>query len=106
MSLMTYACPASEFVPETHLLKLQCLHNKDLHTTGNFTRCTLVLDLYTAFNLPYASDNITKLYTQQAEAIQSHNDEHVCSKGQGEARQRKYKRVKLSGSQAYNYSSK
>jgi hypothetical protein len=32
---MTYACPAWEFVADAHLLKLQYLQNKVLHTTGN-----------------------------------------------------------------------
>jgi hypothetical protein len=46
-----------------------------------------------------------KLSRQQAEAIQNHENEHVRSIGQGEARQRKYKRLKLGGGQAYDRSS-
>jgi hypothetical protein len=48
---------------------------------------------------------ITKLGRQQAEVIQNHENEHVRSTGQGKARHRKYKRLKLGGSQAYDRSS-
>jgi hypothetical protein len=65
-------------------------------------RCTPARDLHTAFILPYVYDYITKLCRQQAEVIQNHENEHVRSIGQSEARRRKYKRLKLSGGQAYN----
>jgi hypothetical protein len=52
-SVMTYACPAWELAADIHLLKLQCLQNKVLHTIGNFPRCTPVCYSHTAFNLPY-----------------------------------------------------
>jgi hypothetical protein len=42
---------------------------------------------------------------QQTEVIQNHENEHVCGPGQGEARHRKYKRLKLGGGQAYDRSS-
>jgi hypothetical protein len=42
---------------------------------------------------------------QQAEVIQNHENEHVRSIGQGEARHRKYKKLKLDGGQAYKLSS-
>jgi hypothetical protein len=61
--------------------------------------------LHTAFNLPYVYDYITKLYRQQAEVIQNHENEHVRGIGQGEAGHRKYKRLKLGGGQAYDRSS-
>jgi hypothetical protein len=48
---------------------------------------------------------ITKLCRQQAEVVQNHENEHVRGIGQGEARHRKYKRVKLGGGQAYDCSS-
>jgi hypothetical protein len=48
---------------------------------------------------------ITKLCRQQAEVIQSHDSEGVRTIGQGEARHRKYKRLKLGGGQAYDRSS-
>jgi hypothetical protein len=53
-----------------------------------------------AFNLPYVYDYITKLCRQQAEVIQYHENEHVCSTGEGEARHRKYTRLKLGSGQA------
>jgi hypothetical protein len=37
-SVMTYVCPTWELVPDTYLLKLQCLQIKFLHTIGNFPR--------------------------------------------------------------------
>jgi hypothetical protein len=53
-SVVTYDCPPpQELVANTSLLKMQCMHNKVLHDTGNFPKCTLVYDLHTAFNLPY-----------------------------------------------------
>jgi hypothetical protein len=61
--------------------------------------------MHTAFNLPYVYDYITKLCRQQVEVIQNHENEHVCSIGQGEARNRKYKRLMLGGGQAYDCSS-
>jgi hypothetical protein len=42
--------------------------------------------VHTAFGLPYVYDYITKLCMQQAEVIQSRENEHVRSIGQGEAR--------------------
>jgi hypothetical protein len=56
---MTYACPTWELAADTYLLKLQRLQNKFHRTIGNFPRCTLVRDLYMAFNLPYGYDYVT-----------------------------------------------
>jgi hypothetical protein len=39
------------------------------------------------------------------EFIQNHENEYACSIGQGEARDRKYKRLKLGGGQSYDRSS-
>jgi hypothetical protein len=58
-----------------------------------------------AFQIPSVYDYITKLCRQQAEVIQNHVNENVCNIGQGEAHHRKYKRLKLGGSQAFNRSS-
>jgi hypothetical protein len=102
---MTYTCPAWEFVADTHLLELQRLQNRVLCTIENVPRRTSVRDLHTAFNLPYVYDYITKLCRQKAEVIQNHENEHVRSIGRGEARHRKYKRLKLGGGQAYDLSS-
>jgi hypothetical protein len=69
-------------------------------SVNNATRfCT-----HTAFNLPYVYDCITKLCRRQAEVIQNRENERVRGIGQGEARHRKYKRLKLGGGQAYDRS--
>jgi hypothetical protein len=105
LSVMTYTCPTWELAADTYLLKLQHMQNKALHIVGNFPRHTPVHDLHAAFNLPYVYDYITKLCRQQAEVIQNHENEHVRGTGQGEARHRKYKRLKLCSGQAYDCSS-
>jgi hypothetical protein len=46
-----------------------------------------------------------KLCRQQAEVILNHDNENVRNIGQGEARHRKYKRLKFGGGQAYDRSS-
>jgi hypothetical protein len=56
-------------------------------------------------NLPYVYDYIIKLCRQQTEVLQNHENENVHGIGQGEARHRKYKRLKLGGGQAYDSSS-
>jgi hypothetical protein len=56
------------------------------------------------FKLLYVYDYITKLCRWQAEVIQNHDNENVCSIGQVEVRHRKYNRLKLGGGQAYNHS--
>jgi hypothetical protein len=48
---------------------------------------------------------LDEFYRQKAEAIQNHDNENVPNIGQGEARHRKYKRLKLGGDQAYDRSS-
>jgi hypothetical protein len=45
------------------------------------------------------------LCRQQTEVIQNYYNENVRNIGQGEARHRKYKRLKLGGGQAYDRSS-
>jgi hypothetical protein len=104
-SVITYACPAWELAAGICLLKLQRLQNKVLYTIGNFPRCTPVRDLHTAFNLPCVYGYITKLWRQQAEVIQNHDNEHVRGIGQGKARYRQYKRLELGCGQAYGRSS-
>jgi hypothetical protein len=99
---MTYVCPVWEFAADNHLLKLQRLQNKVLRTTGNFPRRTPVRDLHMALKLSCVYDYITKLRRQQA---QNYENANVRNIGQGEARHRKYKRLKLGGGQAYDRSS-
>jgi len=50
---MTSAYPACKFAAETYLLKLQCLQNKALHTTGNFPKHRLICKLHVPFKIPY-----------------------------------------------------
>jgi hypothetical protein len=106
-SVMTYACPAWELAADTYLLILRRLQNKVLRTIRNFPSCTPVCDLHMTFNLPYVDTYITKLCRQQAEVIQNHKNELVrrIRAGQGEARHRKRKRLKLGVGEAYDRSS-
>jgi hypothetical protein len=86
-------------------MKLQRLQNKVLRTIGNFSRRTPVRDLHIAFKIPFVYDYITKLCRHQAEVTQNHDNENVRNIGQGEARHRMYKWLKLGGGQAYDRSS-
>jgi hypothetical protein len=104
-SIMTCASPAWDSAADTHLMKLQHLQNKVLRTTGNYLRHTKVHELHLAFQIPFIYYYITKLCKQQAEVIQNHDNESVRTIGRGEARHRKYKRLKLGGGQAYDRSS-
>jgi hypothetical protein len=98
---MTYACPAWEFAAKSHLLKLQRLQNRVLRTIGNFPRRTSVRHLHVALLIPRVDDYITKLCRQETEVIQNRDDANVGNIGQGEARHRKYKRLKLGGGHVY-----
>jgi hypothetical protein len=49
-------------------------------------------------------DYITEICRKQAEVIQNHDNENVRSIGNGEARHRKRKRLKLSGGEVYDRS--
>jgi hypothetical protein len=104
-SVMTYACAYWELAADAYLLKLQRLQIKVLRITANFSSCTPVRDLHMAINLPRVYDYVTKWCRQQAEILQNYENGHVRSIGQGEIRQRKYKRFKLGGGQAYDCSS-
>jgi hypothetical protein len=84
---------------------MERLQNKVLRTIGNYPRRTPVRDLNMYFQIPFVYNYITKLSRQQAEVIQNHDNENVRTAGQGEARHRKYKRLKLGGGQAYDRSS-
>jgi hypothetical protein len=61
--------------------------------------------LHKAFSIPYIYDDIMKLSRQQAEVIQNHENANVRNTGQGDARHRKYMRLKLGGGQAYGHTS-
>jgi hypothetical protein len=66
LGLQWHACPTWEFASETHLLKLQWMQNRVLHTIGNFPRHTSIRDMRVAFQVPYVYDYITKLSRRQA----------------------------------------
>jgi hypothetical protein len=57
------------------------------------------------FLIPFVYDYIRKLCRQQTEVIQIHDNENVLTIRQGEARHRKYKRLKLGAGQACDRSS-
>jgi hypothetical protein len=58
--------------------------------------------MHVAIQIPYVHQYITKSCRQQAEVIENHENEHVRYIGQGEARQRKYKGIKLGGGHVYD----
>jgi hypothetical protein len=87
------------------LMKLQRLQNRVLRAIGNLDRSTPVRDLHLGFKIPYVYNYITKLCRRKAEVILNHENPNVRVTGQGEARHRKYKRLKLGGGQAYDRSS-
>jgi hypothetical protein len=102
--ILTYACPAWEFAADSYLLKLQRLQNKVLRTTGNLPRRTPTRDLHMAFKIPYLYDFVTKLCREQTIVILNHENINIRIIGQGEARHRKYKRLRLGGGQAHDRS--
>jgi hypothetical protein len=99
-TVITHACPPWELAADTYIIKLQRLQNKVLRTTGKFSRGTPVSDFHTALNVPYVYNYVIKLCGQQVEVIQNDNNEYVRSIGQGEARPRKYRRLKLGSGQS------
>jgi hypothetical protein len=86
------------------LMKLQSLQNRVLRAIGKIDWRTPVRDLHLAFKIPYVYNYITKLCRRQAEVILNHENPNVRATGQGEPRQRKYKRPKLGDGQAYDRS--
>jgi hypothetical protein len=85
--------------------KLQRLQNRVLPAVGNLDRRTPLRDLPLAFKIPYVYDYITKLCRRQAEVVLNHENPNVRAIGQGEARHRKHKGLKLGGGQVYDRSS-
>jgi hypothetical protein len=102
---MTYFWLAWEFAADTLILKLQSLQNKVLRTIGKFPKHTPVREAHMAFQVPYIYVYVRKLCRQQADVIQNHENGNIRDIGKGEARHRKYKGLKLGGSQAYDRSS-
>jgi hypothetical protein len=74
-SIMIYACSTWEFAADTHLMKLQRLQKRVLHTISNIDRCTPVRDLPLAFKIPYFYDYTTQLCRRQAEVILNHENQ-------------------------------
>jgi hypothetical protein len=99
---MTHACPITEYAADAQLLKLQRLQNRLLSATGYVDRSTPVRKLQAGFKIPYVYDYITKLCRAQVEVILNHVDTNARRIGQGEARRRKYKRLKPDGDQTYD----
>jgi hypothetical protein len=81
-------------------LKLQHLQNKVLSTINNLGRRTPTRDLHVAFQIPYLYDFVTELCRQQTTVTLNHGNVSIRSIGQGDARRRKYKMLKLGGGQA------
>jgi hypothetical protein len=102
---MTCASPDWQFEADSHLLKFERLQNRVLRTTGNLPRCNPTRALHRAFKIPYVYDYVTNIYRKQREVIQNHDDINVPYIDESEAQQRKYKRLKLGGGQAYDPSS-
>jgi hypothetical protein len=103
-SVMTYACPTSEYPADAHLLKLQRLQNRVFRAIRNLGRCTPIRELHVAFKIPYVYDYITKLCMAKAELTLNHVNPNVRGTEQGEAMHRKYKRSELGGGEAYDRS--
>jgi hypothetical protein len=92
---MTHACPAWKFASDTYLLKLQRLQIQVLRTIGNFPRRAPIRELHVAFKIPYVYGFVTKLCRQQAEVVLNQVNKNVPTIGLGEAKHKKYKRLKL-----------
>jgi hypothetical protein len=81
---MIYGCPALEFAVDNHLLKLPRLQNSFPHH-WKFSKAHTGPRFAHGFQ---TSVHITKLYRQQAEVIQNHENANVLNIGQGEPRHR------------------
>jgi hypothetical protein len=84
--------------------EMQRLQNRVLCAVGYLDRCTPVRELHVACKIPYMYDYINKLCRTKTEVILNHANPNVRSTGKGEARHRKYKRLKHGGGQAYDRS--
>jgi hypothetical protein len=80
---------------------LQRLQNKILLTIGNLLRRTSTRDLQTAFQIPYYKILLQNYAGSKQTVILNHENVNIRTIGQGEARHRKYERLKIGG-QAYD----
>jgi hypothetical protein len=90
MSIITHACPTWKYAADAHLLKLQ---NRVIRANGNLDRCTPARDLHAVFKISFVYDYLNKSCRTQAELILEHVNPYVRVIRQGEARNRKYKRL-------------
>jgi hypothetical protein len=67
-----------------------------------FSKAHTVSRFAHVFQTSVIYDYITKLCKQQAEVIQNHENANVRKIGQGEARHRKYKKLRFDGGQVYD----
>jgi hypothetical protein len=77
------------------------LAKKVLCTISRFQKCTPVRELHMVFQVLYIYDYTNKLCRQEAEVIRNHENANFRDIGNGEARYRRYKRLKLGGGKAY-----
>jgi hypothetical protein len=75
-----------------------------LRAIEDLDRRTSFRELHVAFETPYMYNYITKLCMTHTEVILNHVNPNARGIRQGEARHRKYKRLKFGGGQAYNRS--
>jgi hypothetical protein len=73
--------------------------------TGKFPRCTPARDLHEAFKIPYVYDLIAKWRRQEKKVTPNHEHLNVRDKRQSKVSNRKHKRFKFGGGQAYDISS-
>jgi hypothetical protein len=75
-----------------------------LRSTGNFSRRTPTRELHVVFKMPCVYDFTAQLVRQQARVVQNHETANFGNIGQDETMHRKYRRLTLGGSQAYDRS--
>jgi hypothetical protein len=104
-SIMTYACPAWDFVTDNHLQKLQHLQSKFLSTIGIFPRAHTDSWFPHDFQTSIQIWLYNRIMQATSRSNKNHENENVLNIGQGEPRHIKYKRLKLGSGQAYDRSS-
>jgi hypothetical protein len=101
-SVTTYSCSTWVYAADAYLLQLHHLQNRVLRDIGNLDMCKQVRKLHVVLKIPYEYKFITKLCRTQADAILKLVNPNVHGTVQEEAIHKKYKRLKLGGSQAYD----
>jgi hypothetical protein len=85
-------------------LKLQHLQNRVLHGDGKFDRSIPIRNLHVALKIICVCEYKAKFCKIQTGVIHIHKNPNVCAIRQGEAMQKKSKRPKFGGGQAYEHS--